>query len=68
MEKKIRILCGSPGSVEADVNPLLQEYVPIVWNIQPGKDGPMVSCILVHASEVRKAQIAMAGLPPGRIQ
>jgi hypothetical protein len=61
---KVRILSGSPAKVEAEVNLLLGSYVPTVWNIQPGADGPLVSCILVHESEIRKAQLAMAqGFP-----
>ena len=66
MEKKIRIICGAPNVVEADVNALLSDYAPIVWNIQPAENGPLVTCILVSERELRKAQILAAGMPPGR--
>lgn len=65
-ELKIRILCGPPAAVQADVNQLLELYAPTVWNIQPGPDGPLVTCILVLESEIRKAQLMAARMSPGR--
>lgn len=65
-DQKIRIVCGPPAAMEVVVNELLNNYAPIVWNIQPGKDGPLVTCILVSERELRKAQILAAGMPPAR--
>jgi hypothetical protein len=67
VDQKIRIISGGPDEVEYQVNQLLGDYVPIVWNIQPGTDGPLVTCILIAQSEMRKAQIlaaAVSGLRP----
>jgi hypothetical protein len=63
---KVRIVSDSPAAVEASVNELLEDYSPIVWNIQASKDGPLVSCILILNSELRKAAILAAGMPAGR--
>lgn len=66
MEAKIRIISGAPAPVEHEVNMLLDHYAPIVWNISPGPDGAWVTCILVHESELRKAQLLGAALPAMR--
>ena len=63
IDQKLRIIAGGPDEVEYQVNELLGDYVPIVWNIQPGTDGPLVTCILIAQSEMRKAQILAAAVP-----
>ena len=68
---KVRIVSGKPATVEHDVNELLEHYTPLVWNIQSDWEGVIVTCIMVHESEVRKAQLAamqMGGLAPNQIR
>ena len=56
-EQKIRIVCTGPEEAEKQINELLEHYAPIVWNIQPGPNGPLISCILLSEKELRKAQL-----------
>jgi hypothetical protein len=66
MEQKIRIISAAPAEVEEQVNQLLDGYAPIMWNIQPGPNGALVTCVLVSERELRKAQLmAAAGIPGG---
>lgn len=58
--RRVRIVSGDPARVEAEINELLDNYAPLVWNVQPSPGGALVTCILVHESEVRKAQLAAA--------
>ena len=60
VRRKIRIVSGGPAKAEAELNQLMGEYLPQVFNVQPGPDGPLVTVILLHESEVRKAQLAQA--------
>lgn len=67
---KIRIVSGKPEAVEAVVNQLVENYAPQVFNVQPGPEGPLVTVILVHQDEIRKAALAnaranMPVVPPG---
>lgn len=57
-ESSVRIICGAPELVEREVNVLLENYAPAMWNIQTCDGKPLVTCILVHERELRKAQIA----------
>jgi hypothetical protein len=66
--RNILIFSGSPSEVEDAINDLLDRYVPIVWNIQPGKDGPLVSCILAHKSLVQPQRVGVPIMASGRIQ
>jgi hypothetical protein len=66
IDQKIRIISGDPTEVEWTVNSLLDNYAPIMWNIQAGQEGPLVTCILILQSEIRKAQLMAAAMPPGR--
>jgi hypothetical protein len=66
IDQKIRIISGGADEVEYQANELLGDYVPIVWNIQPGPDGPLVTCVLIAMSELRKAQILAAAMPAVR--
>jgi len=66
-DRTYRIVSGDPASVEAEVNRISEDYGPIVWNIQSGPDGPLVTCILVSAKEMRKAALMQARMmAPGR--
>jgi len=55
-----RIVSGAPGVVECEVNQLCDTYAPIVWNIQAGQDGPLVTCIMISHREIMKAQLMEA--------
>jgi hypothetical protein len=57
---KIRILSGTPAKVEAELNLLLDNYVPSMWAWSQVKDEVIVSVVLVSQSQVRQAQMAAA--------
>ncbi|HEY2104320.1 MAG TPA: hypothetical protein VGH29_00955 [Candidatus Binataceae bacterium] len=63
MDKKIRIVCADPVAAENLINELLKDYAPIVWNIQPGPDGVIVTCVLISEAELRKAQLLTGAIP-----
>jgi hypothetical protein len=60
LEPKLRIISGDSAVAERIINDLIDSYVPIVWNIQPGPAGAIVTCVLLHGREIRKAQLAQA--------
>jgi hypothetical protein len=59
-EKTFRIISAAPAQAEHELNELAAGFTPIVWNIQPGPDGAMVTCVLVSTSELRRATLAQA--------
>jgi hypothetical protein len=59
-EPTYRIVSGGPREVEREVNQLSEDYAPLMWNVQPGSDGPLVTCVMVSAREMRKAALAQA--------
>jgi len=62
-----RIVTGDPASVEQIVDHLAEEYAPIMLNVQQGKDGPLVTCIMISQREIMKAQVMQARMMgPGR--
>jgi hypothetical protein len=63
-ERALRIVSGTAAEVEAELNVLLEAYVPTVWNFQPGANGALVSVVLVHSREIRKAQLAQMSMSP----
>lgn len=67
-KRKVRILSAAPAVVEGQLNELGGEYAPVVWNIAPTDAGIMVTVVLLHESEVRKAQLATTGMPMGAIR
>ena len=67
-KRKVRILSAAPAVVEVQINEICDEYAPIVWNIAPTDAGIMVTVVLLHESEVRKAQIATPGMPMGQVR
>lgn len=67
MKKRIRIVCAEPQTAEDQVNELLDDYTPIVWNVQPGKEGPLVTAVLVSTAELQKQQ-RMAVLSTGGLK
>lgn len=55
-----RIVVGLPREAETEVNELADDWTPILWNVQQGKDGPIVTCVLVSERLVRQAQLMAA--------
>jgi hypothetical protein len=64
--RKIRFISGRPELVDGQVNELLDEYAVVAVNYATTADGVIVTCYLVHKSEVRMAQLAGAGPMPAR--
>jgi hypothetical protein len=60
--KPYRIITGSAETVEAGVNSLCDEYIPLPWNFQHARDGTVVTVVLWAVVEMRKA--APAGMIP----
>lgn len=58
---RLRIVSGSVAEVEEQLNRMLDDYVTIMWNW--ATVGAEVRCtvVLMHQSEMRKAQLMMAG-------
>jgi len=61
-ERKIRILSASPAIVEHDLQELLKSYMAVTWNFAVVAGELVVTVVLVHESEIRKAQLA--AMPP----
>lgn len=61
--RRIRFISGRPDLVDAQVNELLDEYVVGSVNYATTSEGVIVTCYLVHSSELRKMQIANVALP-----
>lgn len=57
-EPAYRIVSGAPAEIEEAVNRLVEAYVPVAWNFQAGVSGPVVTVVLLHSREIRKAQLA----------
>lgn len=55
-----RIIVGEADDAERIVNSLAEDYMPILWNVQVGHKGPLVTCVLVSNRIVRQAQMAQA--------
>lgn len=58
-DRAIRIISAAPAVAEIQVNELARDYAPIVWNIQPGDNGVMVTVVMLHKRELPRPQIAM---------
>jgi len=70
--QRIRLLSGPPAIVEHEVNLLLDEYAAVTWSFAVAKDEVVVTVLMIHAGEIRKAQLAQAGnsvaVPPPRFR
>lgn len=66
IEHKVRIVSSSPREAEALVNKYIEDYAPVVWNVQPGPDGPLVTCILISNRVLLAQQLTGARMVPGR--
>ncbi len=59
--KKLLIVSGHPGHVEEQLNILLNDYATVAWNFLPMGDTVIITVVLVHQSEQRKAALMMGG-------
>jgi hypothetical protein len=66
IEAVFKVFCGPPAETVANVNRSLKEYVVVNWNWAVCGDMVVLSALLVSQREVRKAQLAMTGLPGPR--
>lgn len=57
---RFRIISDDTATVEKLVNELAGNYTPIVWNIQAGASGPLVTCVLVNTDELRRQTVIQA--------
>lgn len=55
--RKIRIISGAPALVDAQVNEMLDQYTIQAVNYATCGDRVIVTCFLVHNSEMRKAAL-----------
>jgi hypothetical protein len=66
---KVRILSGDPMRIEGELNGLLDDYAPAVWNFTAVDNEVIVTVVLVDKREISRAQmmaaVSMQGLPPG---
>ena len=61
-ELKLRILSGSPAIVEHQLQELLKSYIAATWNFAVVAGELVITVVLVHQSEIMKAQLA--AMPP----
>jgi len=54
---KMRILSLAPADMERELNVLLNDYAVTHWHFAAVGDGVRITVVLLHASEVRKAQL-----------
>jgi len=66
-ELKLRIISEKPEVAERALNALLDTYAVVVWNLSPIGDEMRVTAVLLHQSEIRKAQLMMGGPGPARM-
>lgn len=59
--RRLRIVSGTVFEVEELMNRLLDDYVTVLWNWNVVGADVHVSVVLMHQSEVRKAQLMVAG-------
>ena len=59
--RRLRIVSGTVHEVEEQLNRMLDDYMTIMWNWATVGAQLRVSVVLMHQSEVRKAQLMMAG-------
>jgi len=64
VEPRVRIVSGEAAVVEHVVNALLDTYSPALWDISAAGELIVVTCVLVHQSEIRKQQLAQMHAAP----
>ena len=59
--RRLRIISGTVAEVEEQLNRVLDDYVTIMWNWATVGAELRCTVVLMHQSEMRKAQLMMAG-------
>lgn len=59
--RRLRIIAGRPQTVELELNGILDDYAPMVWNCATVGDHMELAVVCVSISEIRKGQLAMGG-------
>ncbi len=62
-ERRIRIVTGPALVVESQLERLVDDYAPQVWNFSVVGAEVHVSVVLVSNKEIRKAALATAAMP-----
>jgi hypothetical protein len=57
-----RILSAAPAIIEAQVNEASEDYQVLNWAFAVANNEVIVTAVLIHKSEIRKLQLAMAGM------
>ena len=57
-----RILSAPPAILEAQVNEACEDYQVLSWTIAVANNEVIVTAVCIHKSEIRKMQLAMAGM------
>jgi hypothetical protein len=60
---RVRILTGPCWLVESTLNALADDYTAITFHFSVIRDIQQVTAILIHNSDIRRAQIAAAVMP-----
>ena len=64
--RRLRILSGTVEELELQLNTVLDEYMALVWNFQVVGERIHGTVVMVHASEIRKQQLAQGAVMGGR--
>jgi hypothetical protein len=59
--RALRIISGSAAYIEGELNRLADEYAGTQWNYAVVKDELVITVVLIHHSELRKAQLMQSG-------
>ena len=63
--RALRIIAGHPAAVEDEVNALLSEYTPVVWNFNWHDGVAYVMTLLIHEREITKSRLAATRMQMG---
>jgi hypothetical protein len=63
---RIKIVSGHPGWVEEQLNLLYDDYSIVSQNFAVVGDTIIITCLMVHQSEIRKGALAAATIPGRR--
>jgi hypothetical protein len=59
--RRLRMISGSVAEVEEQLNRLLDDYIATTFNFAVVGTEIRITVLLMHQSEMRKAQLMMAG-------
>lgn len=59
--RRLRIISGTVAEVEEQLNRMLHDYMAIMWNWATVGAELRCTVVLMHQSEMRKAQLMMGG-------